>query len=75
MTLENAVRMFAGFMVLLSVALTFFVSPWWMLLTVFIGFNLIQSSITGLCPAEMILRKLFYSNEGRRIGEVSSQES
>ncbi|HDS01074.1 MAG TPA: DUF2892 domain-containing protein, partial [candidate division Zixibacteria bacterium] len=49
MTLENAVRMFAGFMVLLSVALTYFVSPWWMLFTIFIGFNLIQSSITGLC--------------------------
>jgi hypothetical protein len=75
MTLENAVRMFAGFIVLLSVALTYFVSPWWMLFTVFIGFNLIQSSITGLCPAEMVLRKLFYSNKGQRIAEVSSQES
>ncbi len=74
MTLENAVRMFAGFMVLLSVALTYFVSPWWMLFTIFIGLNLIQSSVTGLCPAEMIINKLFYSKKKKHVGEVSSQE-
>lgn len=73
MKLENAVRMFAGFMVLLSVALTYFVSPWWMLLTIFIGFNLIQSSFTRFCPAEMIIDKLFYQKK-EKAGEVSSQE-
>jgi len=67
--------MFAGFMVLLSVALTYFVSPWWMLFTIFIGFNLIQSSITGLCPAEMVISRLFYSKKGRAMAEISSQES
>jgi hypothetical protein len=45
-------------MVLLSVALTRWVSPWWALLTVFVGVNLIQSAFTGFCPAESILRKL-----------------
>ena len=51
MNLDRAVLAFAGIMTLLSVALTQFVSPWWWLLTAFIGFNLLQSSITGFCPA------------------------
>ncbi|MHA6263486.1 YgaP family membrane protein [Arenibacterium sp. CAU 1754] len=58
MTLDRTVMMFAGFMILLSVALTAFVSPLWMWFTVFIGVNLIQSSITGFCPAAVIFRKL-----------------
>jgi hypothetical protein len=49
---------FAGVMILISVALTYFVSPWWLLLTTFVGVNLLQSSITGFCPAAMILRNL-----------------
>jgi hypothetical protein len=74
MKLENAVRMFAGFMVLLSVALTYFVSPWWMLLTIFVGFNLIQSSITRFCPAEIIIDKAFYQKKNQ-VKEISSQEA
>jgi hypothetical protein len=58
MSLERAVMMFAGVMVLISIVLTQFVSPWWWLLTAFVGLNLIQSSVTGFCPAAMILRKL-----------------
>lgn len=62
MTVENSVRLFAGFMVLLSLALYHFVSPYWLLLTAFVGLNLIQSSITRFCPAEMALKRLFFSN-------------
>lgn len=58
MTLDRTVMMFAGFMILLSVVLTTFVSPLWMWFTVFIAINLIQSSITGFCPAATIFRKL-----------------
>lgn len=58
MTLDRAVLAFAGVMTLLSVALTYWVSPWWMLFTVFIGLNLLQSSFTGLCPAAWFFRKL-----------------
>ncbi|MFD3189767.1 DUF2892 domain-containing protein [Sedimentitalea sp. HM32M-2] len=58
MTLDRTVMMFAGFMILLSVVLTALVSPLWMWFTVFIGANLIQSSITGFCPAAMLFRKL-----------------
>lgn len=58
MSLERAVMAFAGVMVLISVALTQLLSPWWWLLTAFIGLNLLQSAFTGFCPAAMILRRL-----------------
>ena len=58
MKTEACIRLLAGTMVLLSVALAHFVSPWWLLLAVFVGCNLIQSVFTGFCPAEIILRKL-----------------
>jgi len=56
MTLDRAVMMFAGVMTLLSVVLTVWVSPYFVWFTVFIGFNMIQSSITGFCPAASIFR-------------------
>jgi hypothetical protein len=58
MSLEKMVMAFAGFMVLLSVALTQFVHPAFMWLTVFVGANLFQQSFTGFCPAAMLFRKL-----------------
>jgi hypothetical protein len=58
MTIDRAVLLFAGFMVLLSLALGFYVSPWWYLLTVFVGLNLVQASFTGFCPAAIVFRKL-----------------
>lgn len=58
MTLDNAVRAFAGAMVLISLALTWYVSHYFVWLTVFIGFNLIQSSFTGICPAATVMKKL-----------------
>ena len=58
MTLERMVKLFAGFMVLFSLALTHWVNPNWVWLTVFVGFNLMQSSFTGFCPAAMVFRRL-----------------
>ena len=58
MTLDRAVQTFAGVMVLVSVALTQFVSPWFWLMTAFIGVNLFQSAFTGFCPAAMVMRRL-----------------
>ena len=58
MKMENAIRILAGTMVLLSVALTYWVTPWALLLAVFVGVNLIQSALTGFCPAEFILARL-----------------
>ena len=58
MTIDRAVLAFAGVMVLLSVALTVWVSPLWMWFTVFIGLNLLQSAFTGFCPAAAVFKKL-----------------
>ena len=58
MTLDKAVIAFAGCMTLLSLALTHFVHPAWVLLTVFVGLNLIQSVFTGFCPVVRILKLL-----------------
>ena len=58
MTIDRAVMLFAGFMVLASLALGFYVSPWWYLLTAFVGLNLIQASVTGFCPAALAFRKV-----------------
>ena len=51
MTVERAVRILAGIMVLFSLALAHWVSPWWLWLTVFVGLNLLQSGVTNWCPA------------------------
>jgi hypothetical protein len=56
MSIDRAVLAFAGIMVVLSAALTWLFSPWWLLLTVFIGANMLQASITGFCPAAMIFK-------------------
>lgn len=58
MSLDRAVLMFAGLMVLVSLALGYFVSPYWLLLTAFVGANLVQASLTGFCPAAIVFRKL-----------------
>jgi len=58
MTVERGLRLMAGVMVLLSLALTYYVSHYWMWLTVFIGLNLLQSAFTNWCPAMNILRGL-----------------
>lgn len=58
MSLDRAIFAFAGAMVLLSVALTVWVSPYFVWLTVFIGLNLLQSAFTGVCPAAAIFRRL-----------------
>ena len=58
MSVENMIRVLAGTLVLISVALGFFVTPYWFILTAFVGFNLVQSAFTGFCPAEIILRKI-----------------
>jgi hypothetical protein len=62
MTVPQAVTAFAGFMVLLSLALAWSVSPYFLILTAFVGANLLQSAFTGFCPAATIFRKLGLPN-------------
>jgi len=58
MKAENAIRILAGTLVLVSLALAHWVNGWWLLLAAFVGANLIQSAFTGFCPAETILQRL-----------------
>ena len=58
MNVDRAIFAFAGIMVLASLLLAHFFSPLWLWLTAFVGFNLLQSSVTGFCPAAIVLRKL-----------------
>ncbi len=72
MTVERGLRLMAGVMVLLSVALTYYVSRYWMWLTVFIGLNLLQSAFTNWCPAMAILRGMGLKDgvcDSSRVGE------
>jgi hypothetical protein len=58
MTVESSVRALAGTFVLASLALGWYVSPWFLLFTAFVGFNLIQSAFTCFCPAAYVFKKL-----------------
>ncbi len=57
-SMEGGVRILAGSIVLSSLALGVWVNEWWLLLAVFVGVNLIQSALTGFCPASIILKRL-----------------
>lgn len=57
-SIERGVAAFAGVMVILSVALTHFVHPGFVWLTVFVGANLFQQAFTGFCPAAIVMRRL-----------------
>jgi hypothetical protein len=58
MNIDRFVFAFAGSVILISVLLAHFVSPWWLLLTAFVGLNLLQSAFTGFCPLAVILKKV-----------------
>ncbi len=58
MTIDRAVLAFAGIVVLVSALLVWLFSPWWLLLTAFVGANLLQASVTGICPAAMLFKAL-----------------
>jgi hypothetical protein len=56
--MEKTIQILAGTMILSSLALAYWVSPHWVWLSALLGANLLQSAFTGLCPAELVLRKL-----------------
>lgn len=58
MTLDAAVLRFAGVVILVSVALAYWVHPYWIGLTIFAGVNMLQASFTGFCPAAMVFKAL-----------------
>ena len=58
MTVERGLRLMAGTFVLFSLALGYWLSPYWYLFTAFVGLNLQQSAFTNWCPAMWMLQKL-----------------
>ncbi len=67
MSIDRAVMAFAGLMILVSLALSQIRSAYWLLLTAFVGANLLQASFTGFCPAAMLFKRL-----GARAGAAFS---
>jgi len=70
MTIERWIRFAAGTFVLASLALAHFVSPWFLLFTLFVGANLLQSSLSNWCPLTYLLRALGVDDASR--GRVRS---
>jgi hypothetical protein len=58
MSIDRFVLAFAGAMILVSLLLGHYVSPYWFWFTAFVGANLLQSAFTGFCPMALILRKV-----------------
>ncbi len=58
MNVDRGVFLFAGCVVLLGIALSLLVHPWWILLAAFAGLNMIQSAFTGFCPAAIMMKRL-----------------
>ena len=65
MTVEEGLRLAAGFFVLLSVGLGVWVNPWWLAFTAFVGANLLQSAFTRSCPMMWILKRAGFSDGAR----------
>ncbi len=57
MTVERALRGLAGFFILVSLILAYFISPKWLWFTAFVGVNLFQSAFTNWCPMMWVLKK------------------
>jgi len=58
MSIDRIVLAFAGLMILASLLLGLYVSPYWFWFTAFVGVNLFQSAFTGFCPLALILKRL-----------------
>jgi hypothetical protein len=75
MTIERAIRALAGTLVLTGVILSRVFSPWWLLLTVFVGANLLQSAFSKFCPAELLMRRFGWFGECRKAPPRSGAEA
>ena len=58
MNIDRAVFVFAGLVVLVGIALSLVVNPWWIMLPIFAGLNMIQAAFTGFCPAAALFKSL-----------------
>jgi len=58
MNIDRIMFAFAGFMILFSLALSQLHSPWWLVLTAFVGLNMFQAAFTGFCPMAKLLKSM-----------------
>jgi hypothetical protein len=58
MNIDRAVFTLAGTLIVLSTLLSVLMSPWWLLLTAFVGLNMLQASFSGFCPAALVLKRV-----------------
>lgn len=72
LSVERGIRVLAGFLVLLGVALSL-VHPGWLALPVFVAVNLIQSAFTGFCPAERVLKRIGFGASCCSTGQDSGR--
>ncbi len=66
MSVERALMAFAGVMVMATTLLAMYHHPWWAWFTLFVGFNMFQSSVTGLCPAAWAMKKMGLKTEAQQ---------
>jgi hypothetical protein len=57
MSIDRMVMAFAGAMIGLSLVLYLVYSPYWLILTAFVGVNMFQAAFTGFCPLAIVLKK------------------
>jgi hypothetical protein len=62
MSIDRLVLIFTGSMVILGLALGYFVNPYWMILSGVMGVNLVQAAFTSVCPLAIVLKKLGFSS-------------
>ncbi|HHJ16952.1 MAG TPA: DUF2892 domain-containing protein [Gammaproteobacteria bacterium] len=72
MTIDKALFILAGSMVIVSTLLAMLHSPNWHWFTLFIGANMIQSSFTGFCPPAFAMRKLGMKTSAEQALETGS---
>jgi hypothetical protein len=58
MSIDRMVLAFAGAMILLSLALSYLFTPYWLILAAFVGLNMLQAAFSGFCPLAIVLKKL-----------------
>ncbi|MFN7965348.1 MAG: DUF2892 domain-containing protein [Acidobacteriota bacterium] len=64
MSVDRIVHVFAGTLVLISLGLAHWVSPYFLILTAFVGANLLQSGLTRWCLMSSLLRRLGFKDDG-----------
>lgn len=58
LNMDQAIMRMAGAFILISLGLGYFWTPWFYLITAFVGLNMLQASFTGFCPAVKVFRLL-----------------